>query len=207
MNECDCECECRCNDDPSRYYINIEKGDRHRENCPMETCKGKDCHRTKEEICDCPCEKPDCYCYCHAGLCNCDACQMTCCECNCHYPDDESESESESDDSDSESEEEAAEEEEEEDEEEELPKPAAAPPDQKIQEKLAACDSLPSYKIFAMDLKRVTRFELLKIFIEDPDFQRDLTKVAEMIVADRSYDSGTRLTMMELIHAYNLDKF
>lgn len=76
-----------------------------------------------------------------------------------------------------------------------------------LQTKLAACDSLLSYKIFVMDLKRVTRFEFLKIFIEDPSFQRDLTKVAEMIVADRAYDSGTRLTMMELIHTYNLDRF
>lgn len=80
-------------------------------------------------------------------------------------------------------------------------------PPHTLQTKLAACDSALSYKIFVMDLKRVTRFELLKIFIEDPGFQRDLTKVAEMIVADRAYDSGSRLTMMELIHAYNLDKF
>ena len=198
MNECDCKC--RCNDDPSRYYINIEKGDRHRENCPMETCKGKERRRTKEEICDYPCDKPDCYSYCHAGLCNCDACQMTCCECICHDLD-EDDSESE----DSESEDSESEEEEDEDEDEEPPKPA--PPDQKIQEKLAACDSLLSYKIFVTELKLVSRFELLKIFIEDPGFQRDLTKVAEMIVADRAYDSGTRLTMMELIHQYNLDKF
>jgi hypothetical protein len=114
--------------------------------------------------------------------------------------DEDSEDDSESEDSESE-------EEEDEDEDEEPPKPAPAPPDQKIQEKLAACDSLLSYKIFAMELKLVSRFELLKIFIEDPGFQRDLTKVAEMIVADRAYDSGTRLTMMELIHQYNLDKF
>ena len=131
---------------------------------------------------------------------------MTCCECSCHDLDDDSESEdSESDDSESEDSESEEEEEEDEDENEEPPKPA--PPDQKIQEKLAACDSLLSYKIFAMELQRVSRFEFLKIFIEDPDFQRDLTKVAEMIVADRAYDSGTRLTMMELIHQYNLDKF
>jgi len=124
--------------------------------------------------------------------------------------DDDSESEdSESDDSESEdSESEDSESEEADSEsEEEPPKPTPASPDQKIQEKLAACDSLLSYKIFAMELQRVSRFEFLKIFIEDPGFQRDLTKVAEMIVANRAYDSGTRLTMMELIHTYNLDKF
>jgi hypothetical protein len=115
---------------------------------------------------------------------------------------DEDESESEDSEEDSESEEE-----DEEEDEEKPPKPTPAPPDQKIQEKLAACDSLLSYKIFAMELKLVSRFEFLKIFIEDPGFQRDLTKVAEMIVANRAYDSGTRLTMMELIHQYNLDKF
>ena len=76
-----------------------------------------------------------------------------------------------------------------------------------LQKKLAACDSLLSYKIFVMELKLVSGFELLKIFIEDPGFQRDLTKVAEMIVADKAYDSGTRLTTMELIHTYNLDRF
>jgi hypothetical protein len=137
---------------------------------------------------------------------------MTCCECSCHYPDHESESESEEEDEedseseDSESEEESEEEDEEDSEDEDEP-PKPAPPDQKIQEKLAACDSLLSYKGFIIELKLVSRFELLKIFIEDPGFQRDLTKVAEMIVADRAYDSGTRLTMMDLIHQYNLDKF
>ena len=129
--------------------------------------------------------------------------------CISHEDEDEDESDSESDseeeyesDSDYESESES-----ESDSEAEVPKPAPAPVVQKIQEKLAACDSLPSYKIFVMDLKRIPTFELLKIFIEDPDFQRDLTEVAEMIVADKAYDSGTRLTMMELIHTYNLDKF
>jgi hypothetical protein len=126
---------------------------------------------------------------------------MICCECSCHYPDHESESESD----DSESEEEDEEEEDSED--EEPPKPAPAPPVQKIQEKLADCDSVSSYKGFIADLKHIPTFELLQIFIADPDFQRDLTKVAEMIVADKAYDSGTRLTMMDLIHRYNLDKF
>ena len=195
MNECECDCKCRCNDDPSRYYINIEKGDRHRENCPMETCKGKECHRTKEEICDYPCDKPDCYSYCHDGLCNCDACQMTCCECICHDLDDSDEDEDSEDDSESED----SESEEEEDE-EKPPKPTPAPTNQKIQEKLAACNSLLSYKIFVTELKLVSRFELLKIFIEDSDFQRNLTKTAEMIVADKSYDSGTRLTMICLLY-------
>ena len=136
---------------------------------------------------------------------------MTCCECSCHDLD-EDESESEDSESESEEEEDSVSEEDEdseseEEDEEEPPKPAPAPPDQKIQEKLAACDSLLSYKIFVMELKLLSRFELLKIFIEDPDFQRDLTKVAEMIVADKAYDSGSRLTMMELIHQYNLDRF
>jgi hypothetical protein len=127
---------------------------------------------------------------------------------------DESEYESEYDsDSDSEYESESESESESEEEyesesEEEVPVPIKiSGPPPTLQKKLAACDSPLSYKIFAMELQRVSRFEFLKIFIEDPDFQRDLTKVAEIIVADRAYDSGTRLTMMELIHTYNLDKF
>ena len=125
---------------------------------------------------------------------------------------DEDEDESEYD-SDSDSEEEYESESEEEydsdsESEAEVPVPIKiSGPPPTLQKKLAACDSPLSYKIFAMELQRVSRFEFLKIFIEDPDFQRDLTKVAEMIVADRAYDSGTRLTMMELIHTYNLDKF
>jgi hypothetical protein len=125
---------------------------------------------------------------------------------------DESEYESEYDsDSDSEYESESESEEEYESDSEseaEVPVPIKiSGPPPTLQKKLAACDSPLSYKIFAMELQRVSRFEFLKIFIEDPDFQRDLTKVAEIIVADRAYDSGTRLTMMELIHTYNLDKF
>jgi len=121
---------------------------------------------------------------------------------------DESEEEYDSDSdsgSDSESEEEC---ESESESEAEVPVPIKiSGPPPTLQKKLAACDSLLSYKIFVTELKLVSRFEFLKIFIEDPGFQRDLTKVAEMIVADRAYDSGTRLTMMELIHQYNLDKF
>jgi len=123
---------------------------------------------------------------------------------------DESEEEYDSDsDSDSESESESEEEYDSDSESEaEVPVPIKiSGPPPTLQKKLAACDSPLSYKIFAMELQRVSRFEFLKIFIEDSDFQRDLTKVAEMIVADRAYDSGTRLTMMELIHTYNLDKF
>ena len=134
-----CECYCDCPKPP-------EEDDDHISRCPINTCKGADCNRKLEDICDCEeCPNQDCYCTCHD---TCEDCGRYChnlvCRCDCHE-DESSEDESEEDESDDESESEEDESEDEseseEEEEEEEEKVVLAPT---IHEKVVVAKTYPT---------------------------------------------------------------